>query len=72
MGHGSSVPRKTCHGACEEGAGVVNEVGDDHVHKFLWEPGDLGRTWGRPTGQLLNFDPVSIPEPVSAPELVSE
>jgi len=40
MGHGHDVPRITRHGANEEGGGVVDEVGDDCLYKFLWDPGD--------------------------------
>jgi len=43
MWDGSNIPRVACHGAREEGVGVVNEVGDDHLYKVLWELGDLGR-----------------------------
>jgi len=40
MGYSCEVPRITRHGTCEEGGGVVNEVGDDHLHEFSWDPGD--------------------------------
>ena len=43
MGDDSDVPRVTCQGACREGAGVVDEVGDDDLHKLLRELGDWGR-----------------------------
>lgn len=75
MGHGSDVPRKTCRRTREKDVGVVDEVGDDHIHEFLWEPGGLGRTCGgspQDGGQLLDFYPVSVPNLVSAPELVSK
>jgi hypothetical protein len=36
-------PRVTGHRAREEGVSVVNEVGDDQFHEFLWEPGYWGR-----------------------------
>ena len=35
MGDGGNVPRETCHGARQEGARIVNEVGDDRFHKLL-------------------------------------
>ena len=40
MGDGGDVPQVAGHGACPEGAGVVNEVGDNRIYKFLWEPSD--------------------------------
>jgi hypothetical protein len=40
MGDSSNVPRVAGHGTCQEGGGVVNEVGDNCFHEFLWEPGD--------------------------------
>ena len=39
MGDGRDVPRVTGHGTCKEGGGVVNEVGDYHLHELLWELG---------------------------------
>ena len=47
MGDGDDVPRVACHGTCEEGGGVVNEVGHDHFYEVLWELGDWGRTFRR-------------------------
>jgi hypothetical protein len=47
VGDGGDVPRVTGHRACKEGAGVVNEVGDDRFHEVLRELGDWGRTCGR-------------------------
>ena len=44
IGDGGNVPRETCHGARQEGARIVNEVGDDRFHKLLRELGDWGRT----------------------------
>ena len=69
MGYGGDVPRITCCGTREKDPGVVNEVGDDYIHKFLWKPCGLGRTCG---GQLLDFNPISVPRLISAPDLVSE
>lgn len=69
MGYGGDVPRITCHGTREKGADVVNEVGNDDFHKFLWQPGSLGWTCG---GQLLDFNSVSVPRLVSAPDLISK
>lgn len=69
MGYGGDVPRITCCGTCEQCAGVVDEVGNDHFHNFLREPGGLGRTCG---GKSLDFDPISVPRLISAPDLVSE
>ena len=37
---GGDVPRMAGQGACQEGAGVVNEVGENRVHKFLRKPGN--------------------------------
>ena len=42
MGGGSDIPRVTCHGACQESACVVNEVGEDYFDKILRELGDGG------------------------------
>ena len=88
MDYCSDIPRTACRGTYKECAGVVNEVGDDHLHEFLWERGSLRRTWsgcpqysgsgwacrGRPRdcGHLLDFDPVSVPKLVSAPEQDSD
>ena len=44
IGDGGDVPRETCHGVRQEGAYIVNEVGDNHFHKLLQELGDWGRT----------------------------
>ena len=38
VGDGGDVPRVAGHGACQEGAGVVNEVQDDRFHEFLRKP----------------------------------
>jgi hypothetical protein len=35
VGEGSDVPRVTCRGACQEGASIVNEVGDNLFHELL-------------------------------------
>ena len=37
---GDNVPRVTRQGALQEGALVVNEVGDDQVHELMRELGD--------------------------------
>ena len=77
MGCSGDVPRVTGRGARKEGPSVVNKVGDNHFHKFLWEPDGLGRTCGRCfegtfAGELFDFYPVSVPELISAPAVVSE
>jgi len=40
MGDGGDVPRVAGHRACQEGTGVMDEVGNDHLHKFVRKPGD--------------------------------
>ena len=40
MEDGGDVPGVTGHGACPEGVGAINEVGDKRIQKFLWEVGD--------------------------------
>jgi hypothetical protein len=70
MGDGRDVPRVTGHGTCKEGGGVVNEVGDYHLHELLWEPSDWRRVCGMrvrgaSTEQPLDFGLASIPEPLS-------
>ena len=67
MGDGSDVPRVTCQGACQEGAGVVDEVGNDHSHKLLRELGDWGRACGKrlrgtSKEQPLDFGYASVPK----------
>ena len=34
MGEGGDIPRIAGQGACQDGVGVVNEVGENCVHKF--------------------------------------
>ena len=46
MGDSCGVQRVAGHGTCEEGEGVVDEVGDDQFHEFLWKPGDWA-LWNR-------------------------
>jgi hypothetical protein len=57
LGDGSNIPRVTCHGACEEGACVVSEVGDNQVHELLRELGWTcsGRLWGTSAEKRLDF-----------------
>jgi len=60
MGDCSDIPRVACHGACEEGGGVVNEVGNDHFDEVLREFCDWGRAirrclWGTSVEQPLDF-----------------
>ena len=46
VGDGGNVPRVAGHGACKEGAGVADEVGDDQFHELLGKPGYWGRAQG--------------------------
>ena len=67
MGDDGDVPRVAGHGACQEGGGVVNEVGDNCFHKVLREPGDWRRMWGRCLQRIsgevpLDFGLASVPE----------
>jgi hypothetical protein len=39
---GSDVPRVACRGACQEGARVANEVGDNQSHELLRELSNWG------------------------------
>ena len=69
MGDNGDVPRVTRHGARQEAARVVNEVGGDDFHKLLWELGDWGRTsgghlWGTLAEQPLDLGLGSIPKSV--------
>ena len=51
VGDGSDVPRVACRGACQEGARVANEVGDNQSHELLRELGNWGQMCsGRPLG----------------------
>ena len=87
VGYGSDVPRTARNGTRAESMSVVNEVGNNHSHDILRKLDGLGRTrdgrrchFNRATlvtsprngGQLLYFDPVSVPGLVPVPELVSE
>jgi hypothetical protein len=70
MGDGSDVPRVTCRGACQEGALVVNEVGENQFHKVLrklcdWRRACGGCIRGTSTEQRLDFGFVSVPKLVS-------
>jgi len=47
VGDSCDVPRVASQGACEEGAGVVDKVGEDQFYEFLRKPGDWGRVQGR-------------------------
>lgn len=71
IGDSSHIPRATGHGACKEGASVVNEIGNDKFHKVLREL----RNWRRTSGggrlrqrvsveELVDFCLASVPDPV--------
>jgi hypothetical protein len=65
MGYSGNVPRVTGHGARKKGACVMDEVGDNQLHKFLREPGGLGWTCDRchrDGARQLDFGPGSVPE----------
>ena len=70
IGDGSNVPRITCHGARQEAARVVNEVGEDRFDKILRELGDWGWSCSRclrgiSTEQPLDFCCGSVPQLVN-------
>ena len=46
VGYCSDVPRVTGHGARKEGVRIADEVGNNKLHEFLWEPGGLGWACG--------------------------
>ena len=63
MWDGGGVPGATGHGACQEAAGVVDEIGDDHIDDLLGKFGDGGRVCS--SGNLLRGTHV-FPDPSSA------
>ena len=71
MGGSGDVPRVAGHGACQEGRGVVNEVGNDRFREFLWQPSDCRWTWGRYLRRASREVPVDF-ELASVPEYVDE
>ena len=67
VGDSSNVPRVACRGTRQEGAGVVDEVGNDDLYKFLRKLGDWGpaygrRLWGTSTEQPLDFGHATVPQ----------
>lgn len=70
IGDGSRVPRVTGHGARQKAVFVVDEVGDDHSHKLLWELGNWGRRrdgylGGTSTEQPFDLGFCSVPKSVN-------
>jgi hypothetical protein len=68
---GNNVPRVTRQGARQEGALVVNEVGDDQVQELVRDPGYWARVCGRrlwvggTIEQRLDFGFASVPKYVN-------
>ena len=65
MGDSSNVPRVACQGTRQEGGGIVDEVGNDDLYKFLrklgdWRPACGRRIRGTSTEQPLDFGHAAV------------
>ena len=70
IGDGDHVPRVTGHGTGDDTVFVINEVGDDDLHRFLREFGDWGRTCDgwlhvRKREKPFDFGFGPVPKPVN-------
>ena len=55
MWDGRGVPRTRGEGACQEAAGVVNEMGDNHVDDLLRKSGGRRGTCCRGSNHITDF-----------------